>query len=385
MKKIRLIHVVGDLSIGGLTSIVIDLCNNADHEKFDVSIISLSHNLIMLTQKPLKKEIDIFQFNYYFDANYSLRHYFELWLNKSIIKRRAKKIVDKIKSLNPDILNFHVLPRELPIGILAANDGLNVKLVFTDHLKRIGSRDYRYINRELLKFIYRSWYKHFNIISVGRSVERSNRINGFLNPKHHHKLIENRVNYPDSPVKRAADNKINLVYVARLDHGKGHFDLLRAWVNLNCHCSCKLWIIGGGSLENQLKAYVKEHVKDNSVVFTGAIDNVEYYLSIADIGLFPSYKEGLPLALLEKMAMGIPVITSDIEELTDIISHEKNGLVYNLGNIKDLQEKLKRLINDGGLRTKLGKNARLLVKSRFCDGPLIKHYEFYYNSLLNLN
>ncbi|MCF6296765.1 MAG: glycosyltransferase family 4 protein [Flavobacteriaceae bacterium] len=383
-KIIKLVHVVNDLSTGGVASIVIDLCNNADHSKFDVSIICLSNRLSMLEQKPLDSQVKLLKFDYFFDSNYSLRRYIFLSLKNSIIKKRAAKIISKILEINPTILHFHILPRELQIGSLIKKENRAINLVFTDHLKRIGASDYKFFNREILKLVYRRWYKHFNIISVSKSVENSNFKNKFLKKTNYNKLIENKVKYPTQTKKNLNESLINVVYVARLSHVKGHYDLLKAWKMLPETKKCKLWLIGDGELEVELKEYVKNNIQNDSVVFTGAVNNVDYYLSFADIGVFPSYKEGLPLALLEQLAMGIPMITSDIEELTDIISDGENGLVYELGSTEDLLEKIEELIADAELRKKLGENAKILAKNRFCNGSLISHYEQFYDELLHL-
>ena len=382
-KKHKLVHLVSDLSIGGVASIVIDLCNQANKARYDVSIISLSKKLNMLDQKPLAEHINLYTFDYVFDPDYSLRRYIYLIINESIVKKAANDIVEKISEINPDIIHFHVNPRELQIASIINKKIEDINLIYTDHCKRIGKDDYSYVNRALLKFVYRKWYSNFNIISVSKSVERSNADNRFFNPNNHHKLIENKVSSLDDFTRHPNSKYIDIIYIARLSRVKGHYDLLNAWKMLGDRHNCRLWLIGDGELEGDLKTYVKEHITNKSVNFTGAVANVHHYLSFADIGVFPSYKEGLPLALLEQLMVGIPMITSNIEELTDIIKHNVNGLIFQLGNKKDLFEKMELLIANTELQKRLGVKAKEMANKRFKDGPLIKHYEFFYDELFN--
>ena len=383
MKKIRLVHVVNNLSVGGVSRVLLDLCDQADLNKYDISIICLSSNLEMLHQSPLRKGIDLFTFKYFFDTFYTLRRYLYLTYYKRVTAKRSKQVIDKIIQIQPDIIHFHILPRELMIGHLILEVMPEVKMVFTDHLMRIGEDDYSYINRALLKIAYRKLYSKFNVISVSKSVERSNRMNGFLSQHKKHRLIENRIDCSKYDLtKKASKQTVNVVYVARLSIVKGHMDLLKAWEVVSKKWDCKLFLIGDGELYDELFQYSEKYIDNGSVVFAGSVDNVTDFLQISDFAVFPSYKEGLPMALLEQAVIGLPVVASDIPELTDIIEHETHGLIFKVGNVPDLINKLEIMIDNKLLRLKYGENIKKMALSRFCNKDFGYHYEKFYDEIL---
>ena len=97
----------------------------------------------------------------------------------------------------------------------------------------------------------------------------------------------------------------------------------------------------------------------------------------------PSYREGLPLALLEKMRIGLPCVVSDIPELASVIQDGVNGLVYPCGDVGELSSNLKNILGDRQLRAKLGAEAARFVESFFVSklGGIDKEYESFYSNL----
>ncbi|MFM8950930.1 MAG: glycosyltransferase, partial [Bacteroidota bacterium] len=93
--------------------------------------------------------------------------------------------------------------------------------------------------------------------------------------------------------------------------------------------------------------------------------------------------EGLPLALLEKMRIGLPCVVSDIPELTSIVSDGVDALVYHSGNIEELSNSIQRLANDLQLREKIGIAAAITVNDKFVSklGGIDKEYEEFYSTL----
>jgi glycosyltransferase involved in cell wall biosynthesis len=113
-------------------------------------------------------------------------------------------------------------------------------------------------------------------------------------------------------------------------------------------------------LINNLKA-------DKDVVYINFTSTPEYYLGVADIFCFPSYREGFGTVALEAAAMGIPVVASNIYGLSDAVSDGKTGLLFEPRNAKDLALKLERLIVDTELARKLGAQGRERVIQDFAE------------------
>ena len=114
------------------------------------------------------------------------------------------------------------------------------------------------------------------------------------------------------------------VSVAQLIERKNHSVLINAVAKLqNPHFH--LFIVGDGVQEQELKELAVSLKVENQIHFLGFRKDVQKILSAADIFLFASLQEGLPIALMEAMASGLPIIASDIRGNKDLIDHEKGG------------------------------------------------------------
>ena len=120
----------------------------------------------------------------------------------------------------------------------------------------------------------------------------------------------------------------------------------------------------------------------HTIDFTGPRTDVIDLLRKADIAVFRSRKEGLPLALLEKMATALPVVVSNIPELTSVVTDNYDGLVYHSGDCAELAAKLELLMRDALLRRRLGENARRTVVERYTSDRLAGQVEAFYRRIL---
>jgi len=130
----------------------------------------------------------------------------------------------------------------------------------------------------------------------------------------------------------------------------------------------KLFIVGTGHCLNDLKkAAVKLNISEN-VVFTGNIPNCELpkYYNIAHIFVMPTPRlEGLPLTLAEAMACEKPVIVSQIGGIPTVVENNKDGVLVEPGDLRELKEKILKVLSSKELAKRLGKNARKKVIERF--------------------
>lgn len=116
--------------------------------------------------------------------------------------------------------------------------------------------------------------------------------------------------------------------------------------------SIKLIVCGHGRLEHFLKAEAKELGIENNVIFTGYRTDIYKILGLAEIFLFSSLQEGLPVAVMEAMAVGLPVVCSNVRGNADLIDNEKGGYVldkFHVNRWDDLIYSL--LINKNNLKS----------------------------------
>jgi glycosyltransferase involved in cell wall biosynthesis len=109
------------------------------------------------------------------------------------------------------------------------------------------------------------------------------------------------------------ETELMLISVGRLTHQKGHAYLLQAMPAILAYQSkAKLFIVGDGPLKGELESLAKQLGIQRAVLFLGTRTDVPYLLAAADIFIHPSVSEGMPNALLEAMAVGLPCVCLSI-------------------------------------------------------------------------
>ncbi len=162
---------------------------------------------------------------------------------------------------------------------------------------------------------------------------------------------------PDAPVAGI---------VSKLWEGKGHKILLKAFEELIKEMSeAKLFIVGEGYLEEELKSCAEEWGLSESIIFTGFKSEVSEVMSCFDISVLPSYFEGMGRVLLEAMAMKIPVVASNVGGIPDIVKNNENGILVNPGNVSELAEAMKKLLTNPELSMSMGEWGHKKVTEAF--------------------
>lgn len=113
--------------------------------------------------------------------------------------------------------------------------------------------------------------------------------------------------------------------------------------------------------EQQLQAWVTEGI----VEWWGHRSDMPRCLNEADIVCLPSYREGLPKALLEAMACGKPCVATDVPGCRDAVRHEENGLLVRAKDAQNLSSALATLLSDANMRQRMGENGRIRALNEF--------------------
>lgn len=164
--------------------------------------------------------------------------------------------------------------------------------------------------------------------------------------------------------------------VGRLTAQKGHRHLIEAASKLRDNCFV---IAGDGHLMEELKN-LSSYFKVNCI-FMGSIspENIPLFLRSLDIFCFPSLWEGLPVALIEALAAGLPIVASDILPHIEVLGNA--GIFSASGNIESLRAAIKALIDNPPLMEDLGKKAKERAKI-FSMENTIKAYEELFENIL---
>ncbi len=175
-----------------------------------------------------------------------------------------------------------------------------------------------------------------------------------------------------------------LITSGRLVKNKGFQDLIYALneiINKKIF-NIRLIIIGGNikqdilNYENTLKEIVTNLNLSDYVKFTGYTDNVARELSIGDLYVLPSYREGFPTSIIEAMSSSLPIIATNIRGCNECVEENVNGFLYKKKDIKSLTNKILQIYNNSELQEKFSKNSRSLA---------LKHYKIdkYIDTQLN--
>jgi len=173
-----------------------------------------------------------------------------------------------------------------------------------------------------------------------------------------------------------------LVSVGNLYAVKGHVHLIDALALLaDRHPAVHLAICGRGDLESALLARARE-LRLPNVHLLGLRADVAAVLAAADVFVLPSLSEGLPLALLEAMFAGCPIVASDVGEVAAALGHGEAGALVEAGNPAALAASLDSLLSDPARARVLGERARMRAAAEYDVSHMVRCYRSIYDRLL---
>ena len=188
--------------------------------------------------------------------------------------------------------------------------------------------------------------------------------------------IDTNIDYNEfKPLKNKPENTIpQILSVGRLVEKKGFQYLIKALnVLANRGLSFKCDIIGDGPLFGKINKQIKQYNLQGKVNLSGAVDSekVKEYLSKADLFVLPCIKtsngdmDGIPVALMEAMAFEVPVISTNISGIPELIINGYNGVIVEEKNHVELADAIQSLLLNKDLREKYGKNGRIHIINEF--------------------
>lgn len=145
-----------------------------------------------------------------------------------------------------------------------------------------------------------------------------------------------------------------IISVGEINKNKNHQVIIKAISKIK-NKNIKYVICGQGYLENKLKKLVQKLNIEQQVKFLGFRKDVIEICKASDVFVFPSYREGLSVALMEAMACGVPVICSEIRGNIDLIVNGKGGYLAMPRDVNEFSKKIQTLYNDHELCVKMGK------------------------------
>ena len=172
--------------------------------------------------------------------------------------------------------------------------------------------------------------------------------------------------------------------VARFDPVKNVMGLIRAFAKMDHETAkrCRLLLVGGGPELADAKRLASDSGVGEQVVFLGMRRDIPRCLHLMDVYVQPSKFEGMPNAVIEAMAAGLPVVATNVGGVCEAVAHGVNGFLVTPDDDADLVNRLTEIVRNPGMRKAMGAAGKKRVQERFSMERMISDYERLYRSIL---
>lgn len=313
-------------------------------------------------------------------------------LNKLTIKKMfiflklGVQLGVRIKKFMPDFVYFTIKPvgkgfyRD--VFFVSVIKALGVKPIYHMHGKGIEEK----IKNRVIKTIYNFVFSNSVVIHLSKGLIESEIIP--LNLKNSSMyIVENGIECTNiSNSLKKEDSFVRLLFLSNTFPSKGIFVLLEAFKLLSERFDdIKLDIAGMSNKNNddKIDAFISNNLLTQKVKRHRYISTCEKYqlLENSDIFVLPTLNDAFPLALLEAMQFGLPVISTFEGGISEIVDEYITGFLVNQNNVQELAEKMKILIENDDLREKMGKKSRQKFLNEFTQNKFEQKMVRVFNGL----
>jgi glycosyltransferase involved in cell wall biosynthesis len=166
-----------------------------------------------------------------------------------------------------------------------------------------------------------------------------------------------------------SNETIIIIFIGRITKDKGVLDLLQVFSRLQSNQEKKLALLIVGPKENsgdkEADNEIASYLEKTGIHYVGYTETPEDYLAVSDIHCLPSYREGFGTVVIEAAAMGVPTVGTKINGLVDAVENGVTGILVPINNYDALYYSLVDLIKNPVKRKRMGKRAKIRVKSNF--------------------
>lgn len=274
-----------------------------------------------------------------------------------------------------DIIHFHTVPGislviQLPIFLFSIICGKHIVV----HI-HVGNQLLDYSNDKLFLFVLKN---------ATRVVVLANALKEIMKDIYD---VDSSVLYNpiEIPICRDENNiEKNIFFAAYLTKNKGYDTLLKAFKIISeKYSDWKLIIAGTGELDIVKRMLIELEITENVEIYPWLNkEQMNYMYQKASIYCIASYKEGFPMSFIEAASYGVPIVTTPVGGLVDVIEDGVNCLTFDFGNEKELARQLETLIVDKNLRYKMSENIRNLAITEFSLESINKRIDELYQSII---
>lgn len=301
------------------------------------------------------------------------------------------KLYSLLKLENIDVIHCHSLKSYVYAGF--ANIFLRKKLIFNYHGLFIKSEYYNVFEAMLYRIMHLI-ITLFGAVDLALCPSEASRI----------KLLKETIRFPKmlsyylgaepntdvtpyntdiaAQLALLKEKKRLIAFVGRLDQEKRPDLAVQTLKRLIANnCNVHLLFFGDGTLSESIKALAEKEALTEHITFLGFIPKAHTYFSHVDILLLTSDREGFPLSIWEAMAAGVPIVSSDVGGIPEVIIHAECGLLFHPGDYLTAADNIQHILTNKNLHTTFSQNARDAIRKHFSHKNYIEFMEKVYESL----
>ncbi len=368
--KIRLVSITK--STGGLAHYNTELCKRLDRDRFDIHVICLSDNNKDYAQKLQGMGISA--------STMDMDRYA---INITSDWRLAQQLTQYIKDNHFDVMIGHGSKGGFLARWVERRTGIKAiyALASMSFVPRIHGRK-AHIYKQLERF---GAMLGGHIVTVAYSTRDELILNKITTPQRAtaiHTGID-LVKFGEPLDRTQACKRLNLDpsrlvvgWAARLMPQKGPLDFIRACKKIvEAVPDVQIFMAGEGELADDVQKHIDEYNINDNMIRTGWQSDIPDMLSAFDVYVLSSHWEGLPLSLLEAMAMKRPSVATAVDGSAEVIQHGINGFLVEAGNDTQMADHVIQLLKDAELRKNMGEAARDRVETHFHVDKMVKEWE----------
>jgi glycosyltransferase involved in cell wall biosynthesis len=368
----KVMQIIARMNVGGPAILVADLMRNLDSSKFETGLVT--------------GYCDENESDYLDEVATDIKAIRVPDFGRSISIRKDLKafflLMREIRRFKPDVVHTHtakagVLGRLA--SFLARPSAVRIH-TFHGHLLH-GYFDSRKVQVLILveKILGRITHK---LVAIGNVVEADLVKAGIAKNSKFEVIypgLQNINLYPKLEARRILGlypEKIYLVYVGRLTQIKRPDRLIDLARSLKAdHPKTHIIIAGAGELLAELTSQSISELLP--ITFFGWRNDIDLILSASDIAVLCSDNEGIPLTLIQASQAGLPIVTTNVGSVSDIVLDEVTGLLTEV-SANGVIQGVSKLLDDPDLRTRLGKSGQMRAKEFFSSQAMVEHHEKLY-------
>jgi glycosyltransferase involved in cell wall biosynthesis len=353
-KKIKVAQVIAGTDVAGAKGYTIQLANMCDRSKFDVCHIHVHEGMTTVEAR-------------------------QAGIEPHIISQNPYKLAKLMKSLGLDLIHTHGVRANFLGRYATRITGIpNICTMHSDSRLDYGSK----LKERAVWFadnVGNSWCNAF--IGVSQDMSEKLAIRGIPREKIHTvyngiDLSEVRSSADAAKTKEryGIDPKLRLIgTVGRLVEVKGHNDMVSALPFIMQKVpNAALLIVGDGRCHEPLREQAERLKIQDRVFLPGRIKFPWDLMKACDVGCFPSINEAIGLALLEYMALEVPIVATNVGGIPEVITKPDYGILVPPKNPRELATAIINVMTDPALAAKLAKAGRARVEERFTTQKMLE-------------